>query len=56
MLVNQSIIGKAIAIILVVFGHLGFIPNGGAIGVSIFLVLSGYGIAKSSEKNEFQFE
>ena len=56
MLINQSIIGKAIAIILVVFGHLGFIPNGGAIGVSIFLVLSGYGIAKSSEKNEFQFE
>ena len=53
MSVNQSAIGKAIAIIFVVFGHLGFIVNGGAIGVSIFLVLSGYGITKSAEKNNF---
>ncbi len=54
MSISQSIIGKAIAIILVVFGHLGFVPNGGALGVSMFLVISGYGMAKSAEKNGYK--
>lgn len=53
MLVDQSVLGKTIAIILVVFGHLGFIQKGGAIGVSIFLVLSGYGLTKSYEKIKY---
>ena len=56
MSVNQSVLGKAIAIVFVVFGHLGFIPKGGAIGVSLFLVLSGYGMAKSAKKNNYQLK
>ena len=56
MSISQSVIGKAVAIVLVVFGHLGFIPYGGAIGVSIFLVLSGYGITKSCQKTEFNLK
>ena len=56
MSVNQSTIGKAIAIILVVFGHLGFVPNGGALGVSIFLVLSGYGLVKSAERDDYKLK
>lgn len=56
MSVSQSIVGKAVAIILVVFGHLGFVPNGGALGVSMFLVLSGYGMVKSSEKDDYKFK
>lgn len=47
----QSQMWKAIAIICVVAGHMGVIYQGGAIGVSIFLTLSGYGIAKSCKKN-----
>ncbi len=42
---------KAIAIIAVVSGHLGLIHRGGAIGVSIVLVISGYGLTKSWDKN-----
>lgn len=38
---------KAIAILFVVFGHIGIIPTGGAVGVEMFLVLSGYGIHQS---------
>lgn len=53
MSVDQSVLGKTIAIILVVFDHLGFIQKGGAIGVSIFLVLSGYGLTKSYEKIKY---
>lgn len=44
---DQSISWKFIAIFLVVFGHLGFIPHGGAIGVAVFLWLSGYGLVNS---------
>lgn len=38
---------KGIAILLVILGHMGYIYNGGAWGVNLFLMLSGYGIFKS---------
>ena len=44
---------KGIAIVFVVFGHLGIVPLGGAIGVEIFLVLSGYGIHQSYLNKSF---
>lgn len=40
---------KGIAIVLIVLGHMGYIRWGGAGGVSLFLILSGYGIDKSTE-------
>lgn len=42
---------KVIAIFLVIFGHLKWINNGGIYGVSLFLIISGYGISKSTLKN-----
>lgn len=42
---------KGIAILLVIFGHMGFLDIPGAGGVHIFLILSGYGIYCSVNKN-----
>lgn len=42
---------KGIAILLVILGHMGIIDCGGAIGVHIFLIVSGYGIAVSLSNN-----
>ena len=44
---RQSTEWKFIAILLVILGHVGVVPHGGAIGVSVFLTLSGYGLGKS---------
>lgn len=41
---------KGIAIVLVIFGHRGLIDGAGSWGVLIFLVLSGYGIFKSTQR------
>lgn len=38
---------KGVAIVFVILGHRHVIVNGGAIGVQLFLVLSGYGLWKS---------
>ena len=38
---------KGVAILLVLLGHMGYVYRGGAWGVSLFLILSGYGIFKS---------
>ena len=46
----QSTILKAVAIIFVIMSHTGIFPCGGAIGVHLFLVVSGYGIYCSLEK------
>lgn len=43
-----STVLKGIAIMLVIFGHRGFIDGAGSWGVLIFLVLSGYGLSKSA--------
>lgn len=48
---ETSIVLKGIAILFVVTGHLGVIPRGGAMGVSIFLALSGYGLTRRWNKN-----
>ena len=45
-----STVLKGIAITLVIFGHRGLINGAGSWGVLIFLVLSGYGIFKSTQK------
>ena len=45
-----SIALKGIAIMFVIFGHRGLIDGSGSWGVSIFLMLSGYGISKSALK------
>lgn len=42
---------KAVAIILVILGHLGFINKSGEWGVGIFLLLSGYGLTQSYIKS-----
>ncbi len=42
---------KGWAILLVLLGHLYYVPFGGAAGVAIFLALSGYGLNLSCEKN-----
>lgn len=42
---------KVIAIFLVIFGHLDLIHNGGIYGVSLFLIISGYGMYKSNQIN-----
>lgn len=47
---QQSLIIKAIAIIFVIMSHTGVFPCGGAIGVHLFLIVSGYGIYCSLEK------
>lgn len=38
---------KGVAIILVLLGHIGFIPHAGAYGVVLFLMLSGFGLVQS---------
>lgn len=38
---------KGIAILLVLLGHIGFIPHAGAYGVVLFLMLSGFGLVQS---------
>ena len=48
---TQSTVLKGIAILLVLLGHTGFITWGGAGGVAIFLIVSGYGIHSSCEQN-----
>lgn len=42
---------KAIAILFVLFGHTNFLDSSGAWGVHIFLLLSGYGLERSYQKN-----
>ena len=46
---NETTALKGIAILFVLFGHLGYIYAAGAWGVNLFLILSGYGIAKSNK-------
>ncbi|WP_408071432.1 acyltransferase family protein [Butyrivibrio sp. JL13D10] len=46
----QSTILKAVAIIFVIMSHTGTFPSGGAVGVHLFLIVSGYGIYCSLEK------
>lgn len=48
---NETTFFKGIAILFVLLGHLGYIYKGGAWGVSLFLILSGYGIFQSYKKN-----
>lgn len=38
---------KGIAILLVMLGHIGFIPHAGAYGVVLFLMFSGFGLVQS---------
>lgn len=42
---------KGIAILFVLFGHTNFLDSSGAWGVHIFLLLSGYGLECSYQKN-----
>lgn len=49
---NNTNILKGIAIFFVLFGHMGYIDNGGAWGVHIFLIISGYGVFNSASNNE----
>lgn len=48
---NTTTFLKGIAILFVILGHMGYIYNAGSWGVSLFLILSGYGIFKSYQKN-----
>ena len=56
---NESIILKGIAIFIIVIGHIGcnytrlMTPMGG-VGVSLFLILSGYGLSLSFSKNGYK--
>ena len=49
---EQSSFIKGIAIIEVIFGHCGLVECGGAIGVDLFLLISGYGIYLSYTKTD----
>lgn len=57
---DYSLIGKGLAIAIVVYGHLGeyfhirYLTPLGGIGVAMFLILSGYGINESWKKNGYQ--
>ena len=44
---NTTRVLKGIAIVFVILGHRHVVENGGAIGVQLFLMLSGYGLYKS---------
>lgn len=44
---NHTSAIKGIAILLVLLGHIGFIPHAGAYGVVLFLILSGFGLVQS---------
>ena len=48
---EQTLLLKGIAILMVILGHMSYITWGGAGGVTIFLILSGYGIHESFKKN-----
>ena len=48
---QQSQIIKAFAIVFVIMSHTGVFPCGGAIGVHLFLIVSGYGIYCSLERS-----
>ena len=54
---NKTKFLKGIAILFVLLGHMGYIYKGGSWGVSLLLMLSGYGIFKSyiSNKNKDYF-
>ena len=49
--INQTKQLKGIAIIFIIFGHLHLIENAGTYGVSLFLILSGYGLTYSFYRN-----
>lgn len=49
--IDQSDFLKGVAIIFVLLGHIGIVDNGGSFGVHIFLILSGYGLYCSFQKN-----
>lgn len=49
--IKQTTQLKAIAILFVILGHLKIINNAGTWGVSLFLILSGYGLVLSFNKN-----
>lgn len=51
---EQTLLLKGIAILMVILGHMDYITWGGAGGVTIFLILSGYGIHESTRKNGIQ--
>ncbi|QLY60238.1 acyltransferase family protein [Citrobacter freundii] len=42
---------KGVAILLVLLGHIGFIPHAGAYGVVLFLMLSGFGLVQSYSRS-----
>ena len=44
---SETVYFKGIAILLVLLGHFGFVIRGGAFGVNIFMILSGYGCMES---------
>ena len=48
---QETLFIKGIAIIFVILSHMGLFDCGGIIGVHLFLMLSGYGIYCSYEKN-----
>lgn len=52
---DSSLILRGFAILMVVLGHTGYIVMGGAGGVALFLLLSGYGLNLSCEKNGLAF-
>lgn len=52
---QQSLIIKAFAIIFVIMSHTRVFPCGGAIGVHLFLIVSGYGIYCSLEKGAHNY-
>lgn len=59
---NHTSILKGIAIMAVIFGHIGQYAgiNGiefpGGVGVSIFILFSGYGLAKSAKRNPIKLD
>ena len=50
---NSSTILRGIAILYILLGHTGYFVWGGAGGVVLFLLLSGYGLDRSREQNGF---
>ena len=47
---HKTLIIKGVAILFVIFSHCGLMECGGAIGVDLFLLVSGYGIYFSTKK------
>ena len=52
---QKTSIIKGAAILFVILSHCGLIECGGAIGVDLFLIVSGYGIYYSSKKGTSDF-